>query len=152
MTKTNSRGANVASPNVSSHSLGHMLTGYSSMKNLYKGASFGSSTSTYVLLIAGYLRSSVAFHVPPVCRSSSSPSSNELKMGIPGGWGGLGGLFDSVTRLGDANAKRKDDNGAVVTARSRVKLGDLSVSPMGECSATDVHDTHTRVHGYNMET
>lgn len=65
-------------------------------------------------------------------------------MATTGGWGGLEGLFDSITRLGDA--PRRDSNGAVVTAKSRVKLGDLSVSPMGKYGAAGAHDTHTLQH------
>lgn len=48
-----------------------------------------------------------------------------------------GGLFDAITgRAGGADATSKD--GAVLTPKSRVKLGDLSVSPMGERSPEPV--------------
>lgn len=45
-----------------------------------------------------------------------------------------GGLFDAVTKGARGGTVSNKNDGGVITPKSRVKLGDLSVSPMGECA------------------
>lgn len=111
----------------------HILCYSSSMRSVYNDG--GSSTATFVLLLVAILsfsRRTLAFHLHNVRIPPSSCSRGPMSMSTTGGWGGLGGLFDSITKLGDTNVNAKDSKGAVLSAKSRVKLGDLSVSPMGK--------------------
>lgn len=114
----------------------------------------GSFTTTCALLLVAVVifpRRSLAFHLQHVRTPSSSCSHGPMSMSTTGGWGGLGELFDSITKLGNTNVNVENGNGAVLSAKSRVKLGDLSVSPMGEwmpclartASARSKHDAMT---------
>lgn len=81
------------------------------------------STALAVLVIAGNSNALQLGTYSPARASSVSMQS----------WGGL---FDAVTKgaRGGGTVGNKNDCGGVLTPKSRVKLGDLSVSPMGECA------------------
>lgn len=53
----------------------------------------------------------------------------DVYMSSGSGWGDLLGALGKVS--GGAGAVKRDDN--VLTPKSRVELGDISVSPMGAC-------------------
>lgn len=118
------------------HATAHYSTAVETMV-LSAASSLGSTAAVAyfasVVLIASN-STSTAFHVQPVLRSTSTNTATMRGLSMSTTDGGWGGLFDAVTRLTGTNSTKTKSSDGVVTAKSRVNLGNLSVSPMGEAS------------------